>query len=95
MNNIIRCNQEIMETYSFLCNKKSQTHHVVLNIPNNIFSTSFRILTNDGIKMSISHSIDTCGELETILICDNNYIDRDTTLNHKNREELLKYILQH
>jgi len=43
--------------------------------------------------MSIAHTMDTCGELETIILDANGALDHDTLMYHDNREELLKYIM--
>lgn len=62
-------------------------------VPTGMFTTSFRIITKNGQKISIGHSLDTGGELETILVNQDNTLNHDSLIYHNNREDLVEYIL--
>lgn len=94
MNNIFACNKAICETYQYLNDNCDKTNHKYITVPTNVFMTSFRIVMESGVKLSIAHSLDTGGELETILINKDDSIDHYSLLYHKNREELIEYIIE-
>ena len=94
MQNLLYCNQETVKTYSFLTENINKTNHEFLNVVEIMIGTSFRIKTRNNVVMSIAHTMDTCGELETIILDANGDLDHDTLMYHDNREELLKYIME-
>ena len=93
MNNINICNRAILETFYRLEENFHKINHEYINTPSDTFSTSFKIITASGVKMSIAHTIDTGCGLETILLNDNNSLNHDTLQYHESREQLIEYIL--
>jgi hypothetical protein len=93
MNNIPMCNDAIYKTFNYVLDTLYATDISFATIPTNYIDTSFRIVTESGVKMSICHSPDTGGELETILLDTDNSLVHDTLLYHENVEDLIKYIL--
>lgn len=94
MINISICNDAIYKTCNHVLNTLYDTNIRFITIPTNSIETSFRIVNESGVKMSIGHSPDTGGELETILLDTDDHLIRDTLLYHNNLEDLIKYILE-
>lgn len=93
MNNIILCNRAILETFYRLEENYHKLNHDYITTPSDTYSTSFKIIINSGVKISIAHTIDTGGELETVLIKDDDSLNDNTIQYHENREQLIEYIL--
>lgn len=94
MNNISICNSSIYKTCNCVLNTLYDTNVRFITIPTNSIDTSFRLVNESGVKMSIGHSPDTGGELETILLDTDDHLMHDTLLYHKDTEDLIKYILE-
>lgn len=90
MENLSKCNAAVNNTYNYVRDTLSDISFVT--VPTHFLQTSFRIVTRSGVKMSIGHSPDTGGELETILLDANDDLLDDTLEYHENLDNLVKYI---
>lgn len=88
MNNFHNCNKAAIETFQCL----ADTKHEYVSAPSNPFATSFRIVTESGVGVSIAHSIDTNGILETILVNHDDSLNHDTLIYHESRKDLIEYL---
>ena len=88
------CHKAIYETFMCLNDNHQMTKHKYITVPTGMFTNSFRIVMESGVKLSIAHPLDTGGELETVLINNDDSIDHLSLLHHNNREELINYILE-
>lgn len=94
MNNISICNDAIYNTFNYVLDALYDTKISFVTIPTNSTVTSFRIVTESGVKMSIGHSPDTGGQLETILLDSDNNLMHDTLEYHADMDNLIKYIVE-
>lgn len=94
MNNLSICNDAVYNTFNYVLNTLYDTDISFVTIPTNFVQTSFRIVTHSGVKMSIGHSPDTGGELETILLDTNDNLIHDTLQYHEDLDHLIKYIVE-
>lgn len=84
------CHSKIVDTFQYIVdNYKSAKFQ---SYPLHECSTSFILVNENNVKISIACPIDTCGELETFKFNNNNEIDNDTLEYHENNDKLLEYI---
>lgn len=87
--NFKKCHLKIVDTFQYV--SKNYKSGVFETYPLDEYSTNFIMVNNNNIRLSISHPIDTDGELETI-IYEGDELNHDSLEYHENHEKLLEYI---
>jgi hypothetical protein len=81
---------DTVKTFHYLCDNCNEFKFH--SYPIDEMSTEFQIENHSGVKISVSHSIATGGDIETTLInCSGKKI-YDTLEYHDSRENLVKYL---